>query len=39
MDEIPDHVFTADKRLYGKLGPNARARAMRHKPTAAEYAL
>ncbi|HEX8329058.1 MAG TPA: DUF559 domain-containing protein [Hymenobacter sp.] len=39
MDELPDHVFTADKRLYGKLGLGLRARGMRHEPTEAENAL
>ena len=39
MDELPDYVFTADKRLYGKLGLNARARAMRHESTEAENVL
>lgn len=39
MDDISDHVFTADKRLYGKLGLNTRARAMRRQPTEAENVL
>ena len=39
MNELSDHVFTADKRLYGKLQLNARARAMRRQPTEAENVL
>ncbi|MFD2720710.1 endonuclease domain-containing protein [Hymenobacter monticola] len=39
MDEIPDHVFTADKRQYGKLQLKSRASAMRRAPTEAEQVL
>ncbi|QJX46563.1 DUF559 domain-containing protein [Hymenobacter taeanensis] len=31
-----DKIFTADKRLYGKLNLKGRSRAMRHEPTKAE---
>ena len=40
MDYVPqDHVFTADKRQYGKLDLKVRARSMRQQPTEAEGVL